>query len=104
MSDIVERLREYADIAEAAGKPHWATAMRDASREIKRLGREVETLQHQVAAASITADQYDALDRQTQELAAALQSLVYHLYPGLTLRMMDTWDGPWPKVAAALRR
>jgi len=31
MTDLSARLREYADIAEAGGKPHWAKAMREAA-------------------------------------------------------------------------
>ena len=30
MSDLSDRLRQYADIAEAGGKQHWAEAMREA--------------------------------------------------------------------------
>lgn len=30
MSDLAKRLRQYADVAEAGGKPHWANAMREA--------------------------------------------------------------------------
>jgi hypothetical protein len=33
-ADMIAKLREYADIAEAGGKEHWAKAMRDAAKQI----------------------------------------------------------------------
>ena len=42
--------------------------------------------------------------QKAQELFEALQAIVQHLHPGASLTRMDRWDGPWPKVAAALRK
>lgn len=100
-SDDLDNLR---DLAKRQTANHAEKKILAAVDEIERLRREVESLQHQVAAASISADQYDALDRKTQELFEALQSLVQHLHPGASLTRMDSWDAPWPQVATALRR
>lgn len=34
MPKLTDELREYADIAEAGDKPHWAKAMREAARQL----------------------------------------------------------------------
>ena len=33
-TDLIPLLRQYADVAEAGGKSHWATAMRRAAQRI----------------------------------------------------------------------
>jgi hypothetical protein len=33
-TDLITTLRQYADVAEAGDKPHWATAMRRAAQRI----------------------------------------------------------------------
>jgi hypothetical protein len=46
--DLLKRLREFADVAEAGDKPHWAQAMRDACAALSTPEPSREPTQEQV--------------------------------------------------------
>jgi len=65
--DLLNRLREFADVAEAGDKPHWAQAMRDACGGLLRYGerhvkcgRAIMKLESDLAAAVARAERAEA--------------------------------------------
>ena len=59
-SDLITLLREYADVAEAGDKPHWAKAMRQAVQRISALEAFVEFAERQyITPGNLAAKLYD---------------------------------------------